>query len=141
MTKSRQTGLEPPPAAMIRISGGCRLSGAPSILDGWRCGPRRPLCCMTRIYIFRRFFIPLRRHLRRVALSRYSTRSKLFALDVVFRKVRLSAINGYCRHAAFLIASAERLKKLTVADTRKGSGRKPEAFSNPVHPPFDAVRH
>jgi hypothetical protein len=65
------------------------------------------LCRMTGIYIFRRLFIPLRRPFLRVALSRHSTRSQFFTLDVIFRKVGFSAVNGFCRHVVFLVASAK----------------------------------
>jgi hypothetical protein len=85
---------------------------------------------MTGIYIFGSLFIPLRRHFRRVALSRHSTRSQFFTLNVVFRKVGFSAVNGFCRHVVFLIASVRTAEKASRSDTRKASGREPKAFSN-----------
>src|ERR1700712_1046374 len=54
---------------------------------------------MTLIHILAGFLFALRRHLRRTLLARYATRPKLLTLDIVFREIRLSTIDGLFGHA------------------------------------------
>src|SRR3978361_1441899 len=86
---------------------------------------------MTLIHILAGFLFALRRHLRRTLLARYATRPQLLTLDIVFREIRLSTIDGLFGHAlsysirAFIFRSSIRFaaSSLEVTSSDQSSTR------------------
>jgi hypothetical protein len=60
---------------------------------------------MARVDVFRRLLFPLWRHFRRRVFARHTARAEAFALEILFREVRLHSVR-LCRHGLSTSAAA-----------------------------------